>query len=131
MAGITGGDCFQAALRTVMDMSKKEQDGCYVVHGYPMGQGDIEGVRFVHAWVERTEGVLTPDGTLVHLDIVIDNSNGKSVEMPKVMYYKLGKIDPDEVVQYDVQEAFLKAVTAGHYGPWDLERTEEELEFGT
>jgi hypothetical protein len=127
---MTGGDCFQAALRTVMDMPKEEQDGCYVVHGYPMGQGDIEGIRFVHAWVEAKEKVAeTDDGESISIDVVIDNSNGKEVSMPRAMYYRLGKIDPDEVVRYEVQEAFLKAVTTGHYGPWDIDRTEEEMEL--
>jgi len=120
----TGGDCFDAAVKFVMDKPKEEQDSYQIVHGYPTGQGDIEGMRFIHAWVETAEEI---DG--FSIPVVIDPSNGREVTMPKVMYYKLGKIDPDEVVIYEPQEAFLNCVTYGHWGPWDLEHTQEEVEY--
>ena len=86
-AGHSGGDCYEAAGKYMMDNC--DVDGCedlVLVHGEVGGQGALDGVRFGHAWVEK-------GGT------VIDKSNGRNINMPKFVYYAIGQvqnIDPDK-----------------------------------
>lgn len=76
------------------------------VHGVPMGQGAIEGVRFGHAWAE-----IDHDG----LRWVYDPSS--DLLMPAGLYYSVGRIE--DAVVYPAKEFFAKAVRTGHSGPWD------------
>ena len=48
----TGGDCYQAAGRYMMDHCLAGDDcDLILVHGEVAGQGPIEGLTFGHAWV--------------------------------------------------------------------------------
>ena len=103
------GDCFSAAGRYIMDMRFREPTGkCTLVHGIVAGQGAINGIRFLHAWVENE-------------NTVIDKSNGRDLSIPKDFYYVLGHINADETVRYTCEEASNKMMESGHYGPWDIE----------
>ena len=118
MTGV--GDCFEAALSFVMTVPDDELPSYRVCNGEPIGQGAIEGVRHAHAWVEHTVEVTWPgiEGYKFPLVTVIDRSNGKDVSMLAQLYYKLGQIEPDEVVRYEVADARRMAVRHGHWGPW-------------
>jgi hypothetical protein len=104
------GDCYEAAGNYMIEHclhSPVEQD-LTLVHGEVCGQGPLEGVTYGHAWVE--------DG-----DWVVDNSNGKSRRIPKVLYYAMGNItDLNNLHRYTWAEARVKLVTTKIWGPWDL-----------
>lgn len=106
------GDCFDAAANVMLEAPASEKDRYTLVHGVPEGQGDIEGIRFDHAWVEREEPNLP-------IKTVIDKSNGNDLELPDVLYYKIGKIDKADVKRYTYEEMTEKMVSTRTYGPWD------------
>lgn len=117
------GDCYEVALTYCINLRGDDRDRYRVCHGTPLGQGAIEGVRHGHAWVERTDVVTYPaNGTFAAVDmpfvIVIDESNGKQLELPQVLYYKIGHIDEHDVVRYTVDEALALALESETWGPW-------------
>lgn len=107
------GDCYEAAFHYILDHClgmavENPNHNLRLVHGEVAGQGPLEGVTFGHAWVE--------DG-----DIVIDQSNGRDIVMPKALYYAAGRIA--ELGNYHVytpEEARDKCIQHGTYGAWDL-----------
>jgi hypothetical protein len=106
------GDCYEAAFKFIMDecnFTPENSKRYILVHAEVMGQGEIEGITFGHAFVVK-------DHTLV-----IDRSNGRNLEMPAFLYYAIGQIqDIGNEHQYTWEEARKKAVEIGTYGPWDL-----------
>ena len=105
------GDCYEAAGRYMMDKCQFGGDctGWVLVHGEVMGQGDIDGITFGHAWVESN-------------GMVIDKSNGRDLQLPASLYYAVGKIDEiGNVVKYSWPDARDKILEFEHWGPWDLE----------
>jgi len=97
-----GGDCYSIAANFVLD---NEKNSPVLVHGEVRGQGAIEGIRYGHAWVEQG-------------DTVIDNSTGRKLKVPKVVYYALGDIS--KTYKYSVKETRQQLLKYEHYGPWDL-----------
>lgn len=109
------GDCYAAANRFCLTRSRDENAPVYeVVHGEVAGQGDLQGTRFGHAWVEHDEVV--GDHTV---RMVTDRSNRKDVTLPADFYYQLGEIDPDTVKRYSVEDVARYSARSGHHGPWD------------
>jgi hypothetical protein len=102
-----GGDCYEAAGKYVMDHALfPGTDGSLIlVHGEVTGQGDIAGIQYGHAWVEK-------GGT------VIDVSNGRNIKLPKAVYYAIGNIG--KTYKYTSEEMREKILESGHWGPWDL-----------
>lgn len=85
-----------------------------LVHGAPTLQaGPYKGNKFGHAWVESD-------------DTVWDFSNGKEIEMPKDVYYVLGKIDEKDNYYYTQHETRMKMIDEGTFGPWDAPSPEDE-----
>lgn len=83
----------------------------YIVHAEVKGQGQLEGIRYGHAWVEDDENVY-------------DHSNGREIKLPKQIYYLLGDIktdDPKKYRKYTFAEARKKMLDTGTYGCWDIE----------
>lgn len=103
------GDCYQAGANLISGLGKPVgiSDDAKLVHGMVAGQGQLDGVRFGHCWVE--------DG-----DTVYDHSNGRKLDIPKPVYYAIGQIDPEECYYYTKQEAVKFMVDTGHYGPWEM-----------
>ena len=119
------GDCFEAAGKLMMDLSWKDSadmSTVRLVHGEVAGQGSLKGTKFSHAWVERTEKLPEEYGKL---EMVLDHSNGEEKEMPKAIYYWLGKISDDfgnaNTHSYTYDEFVYKTHESGNWGPWDLE----------
>jgi hypothetical protein len=120
------GDCFEVGLHFIHSIPRGEEDRYKLCHGVPEGQGPIEGVRFDHCWIERTDPLpetMTPEQRAMfeqyEMNItVIDKSNGNDVEMPRLLYYQLGSINPRDVRRYTPDEARREAVRTGVYGPW-------------
>lgn len=97
------GDCYVAAYRT---MESNAKNNLRLVHGLASGQGNLKGIRYNHAWVESES-------------VVYDNSNGRRLELPKSVYYKLGKIKESEVFRYTRSDMYKMASKFGTYGPWE------------
>ncbi len=135
-----GGDCFEVALRVAYELSRKghadhpvNYENVCVVHGTPLGRGPHNnGKRYWHAWVEHTQhwvchaGWITEKATTLKLESVVDRSNGLDVEMPRAMYYNMGRMREKHVLRFstvgDHDEAMARADGHGHYGPWVDER---------
>ena len=99
------GDCYQAGGRLMMQFFGDNK--AKLVHGMVSGQGQLEGVRFGHCWVE-------------YKDKVLDHSNDQKRELPKDVYYLLGRIDPNECHYYTAEESSVKMLKYEHWGPWDM-----------
>ena len=113
----TGGDCYEAAGRNMMNYQPFSDKGMKLVHAFVSGQGSLTGRRYDHAWNELG-------------DEVIDNSNGRNIRMPKQAYYALGNINPDDPDQYRVYDmpGFRKMVTKyKHWGPWELKSSPKPI----
>ena len=107
------GDCYEAAVNYLLDHTlgmgvQNPNHDLRLVHGEVAGQGPLEGKTLGHAWIE--------DG-----DMVIDQSNGRDVYMPKWMYYQLGRIhELNNIHVYTPEQARAKMIETKIYGPWDL-----------
>lgn len=99
------GDCFVVALELITD--NPEFRDAVLCHGVVIGQKQLTGVSYAHAWLEMHGAV-------------IDQSNGREIIMPKFLYYALGCIEPDKVFTYTAREAWKKSLEYGTYGPWDF-----------
>jgi hypothetical protein len=107
------GDCYEANAKKMMEMSSFGTNPKYrLVHGMPHGQGPLEGIKFGHCWFEDAGKVY-------------DYSNGKSLKLPKKVYYALGKIDKSECHYYTWKQVSEKLVKYKHWGPWDMSGDEE------
>jgi hypothetical protein len=105
MTALSGkGNCFHVAADLVLSHAGA---GLTLCHGTPIAPaGPHEGERLYHAWAE------TDDGR------VIDRSNGNDVNLPRDAYYRLGRIDPAEVLRYSRLEVAALSLRFGHWGPW-------------
>ena len=99
------GDCYQAGGRLIMNFFGDKDHK--LVHGMVNGQGALEGIRFGHCWVESK-------------DTVLDHSNGKKRELPKQVYYALGRVNPKECYYYTPEEASKWMLKSKHWGPWEM-----------
>ena len=117
------GDCYEIAGKHMLENAHSNDILC---HGEVTGQGELNGIKYGHAWIERG-------------DLVIDKSNGRNIQMPKLVYYILGKIGQPSfdqagnyhegktnVHRYSYPEFSEKILEFGHWGPWDL-KTETGL----
>ena len=98
----------------MMSLDPAVADQYRLVQGVPTGQGTIEGTRFDHSWVERTDQVssVTPGFTRTEVT-VIDRSNGNNIELPRALYYKIGKISESDVTRYTREEMMVKTGLSG------------------
>jgi transposase len=103
------GDCFEAAYKKLYEVFREHPEA-KLVHAIVTGQGPIKGVQHGHAWVEIG-------------DTVLDYSNGRTIEMPKQIYYAVGNVDPNnskEYKTYSFKEMADISLDQGTYGPWEL-----------
>lgn len=118
------GDCMQVAANLMMRYEHSFFPGGKwdpggepsLVHALVRGRGKADGHRFPHAWVEVG-------------DTVYDHSSGVDRKIPKMLYYILGGIDPEEkgsFKKYNLEEMRKKLLSTGHYGPWDLDESLQE-----
>lgn len=119
----TGGDCYEAAANFILHRSTlhmmsggkvggsaEEVANFIVVHAEVMGQGPLEGTSFGHAFVIDTAS-----------DTVIDQSNGRDIRLPRMIYYAIGAIEEiGNYHEYTPEEVMENLIKYKHYGPWDL-----------
>jgi hypothetical protein len=117
------GDCYEVHGRFMLD-NHLEADDYILVHAEVMGQGQLAGIPYGHCF-------------LIHkaTDTVRDMSNGRDINMPRAIYYLLGKIDmaqywDDElgpveripkIYEYSRDEVMNWMSETGTFGPWELE----------
>jgi hypothetical protein len=116
VAGKTGnGNCYQIAAHMMFTWNKSTSPT--LCHGIVRGQGPLEGSSFGHGWIEY-EAILNGDkNSPVKLTMVIDHSNGKKLEIPQAIYYKIGSIKT--VRKYTKEQTRKNLLKSLHYGPWD------------
>lgn len=124
------GDCYEVHANFLAELHiRRDLDELAkwtLVHGIPLGQGPIEGLRFGHCWLETDGEIRTGTDGKPFMDpysgrTVVDLSNGRNIRMPKVVYYGIGNIDPDDCFYYTPREAFERMVEEEIYGPWDTD----------
>lgn len=109
------GDCFQANASHFLQSSRKDWRLC---HGIVLNSKD--GMPMMHCWIESEE-VKHLGKNKIEIFWVIDMSNTNDIRVPKGMYYHLGRIDPDEVVRYDLERFGELIAEFGTYGPWEID----------
>lgn len=109
------GDCYEANAKKMMEMSSHGTNPRFrLVHGMPHGQGPLEGIKFGHCWFEDAGKVY-------------DYSNGKSLKLPKKVYYAVGKIDKSECYYYTWEQVAKNLTKHKHWGPWDMSGDEVKV----
>ena len=107
-----GGDCYVKAGSFCLSPTSYNFIGKpYLVHSEVRGQGNLEGLRYGHAWVEDDKNVY-------------DFSNDREIIMPKEIYYLLGDIktdNPKKYQRYTFNEARDKMLETQNYGSWDIQ----------
>ena len=96
------GDCYDAAYKYI---TTHNDPSLRVVHGMVDGQGPLKGIRYDHAWIEKG-------------DMVIDTSNGKNLEIPKIVYYAIGNIKENQLIRYTQKEAMAASLKSGRTSGW-------------
>lgn len=98
------GNCFQEAWKAFYDNIAQKP---LLVHAIITGQGPLEGIKYVHAWVEIRDTVI--DKTIPLF------KNG----FPRDAYYRMARIDENLIFKYDSKQIRQKAEEWGTYGPWE------------
>jgi hypothetical protein len=101
------GECYRLAAQLVMDNREYK-----LVHAEVTGEGPIKGIRYGHAFTTFTdesssEWVFDPSG-----------ENETPVKVPKALYFKLGNINPDEIIEYPYEEVLENILKHETWGPW-------------
>ena len=99
------GDCYEAGGKLIMNFFGDKNHK--LVHGMVNGQGSLEGKRYGHCWVESR-------------DTILDHSNGRKLEIPKPVYYAMGRINPKECKYYTPEESAKFILDTGQWGPWEM-----------
>jgi hypothetical protein len=121
------GDCYEAAGKLMMDFHSPGQDSeaqmkkygrdpkMTLVHAEVMGQGELAGITFGHAFV-------IVDTWHGDARTAYDHSNGRNLELPAAFYFMMGKINEiDNYYEYEWPEAQEFIMNTGQWGPWELE----------
>ena len=100
---VATGNCYEDSATELMD--NPAFNGWTLVHGRPTLQIPPY-VEYGHAWLEDPSG-----------EIVWDP--GVKSELPKVLYYAFGRINPRDCYRYDAKQMKKKVVEFGHWGAWE------------
>lgn len=117
------GDCYDAAGKYILNKSTLymgsggevrgdvgEASNLVLVHAEVNGQGPMEGTTFGHGFVWDKSS-----------DIVIDRSNGRNIQLPKILYFAIGGVDEiGNFYLYTPQQMVENMIKYKHWGPWDL-----------
>lgn len=117
------GDCYEVHGRFMLN-NFGEADEYILVHAEVMGQDQLAGVPYGHCFLIHKD-----------TDIVHDMSNGRHLELPRVIYYMLGKIDQSrywddelglvertpKIYEYTREQVMEWMSKTGTFGPWELE----------
>tara|TARA_B100001250_G_C19796940_1_gene789172 strand:+ start:671 stop:1045 length:375 start_codon:yes stop_codon:yes gene_type:complete len=115
------GDCYEVHGKF---LSKQGPNSDFVlVHAECIGQGQIEGLPFGHAFLLNKA-----------TDEVHDLSNGRNIVLPRAVYFAVGKIEwpyyisdgnmierSIKVYEYSWEQMMENTLRTRLWGPWDLE----------
>lgn len=114
------GDCYEVSGRYMINHPNTKM---ILVHAEVIGQGQLEGIPYGHAFLLDRE-----------TDMIHDYSNGRKLKMPRMVYYLLGKVEEEviwtpkgrkertpKIYYYSWEEVMNKMSEYGTFGPWDLE----------
>ena len=107
MNGQAKGDCYRTALNTAEALlgcclsETGVEKPVTVIHGSVL---QSSGNRIDHAWVELGD------------DKVIDRCSAVDLDIAKEDYVR--KTQAVEEARYSVEQALVRAVKSGHWGPW-------------
>ena len=108
---MTAGDCYRIAGRELTNPTTRA--GLTLCHGYPcLTGGDHVGERYGHAWLEFQD----EDGIWIAYD---PSSHG--INIPRVLFYAVGNIDPQHVHRYTLLQAVHKMIELEQWGPWEAD----------
>jgi hypothetical protein len=111
------GDCFDSAFDFMFENGDK-MEGLKLVHGFVSGKGELNGYRFAHGWCETD-------------DMVYDNANGRKGALPKMIYYGIGNIHPDDCKYYTFNETMKMAEKHMNKGPWEIKNKVYKEKFNS
>lgn len=117
------GHCFENTGRYMLNNPGTDT---ILVHGTMMGQGPIEGIRFAHSWLERTEEHEVNGQTMqvrIAIDMTTDERVDEPLELPADLYENIGQAEVH--ARYTADEVLSKLAEHQHWGPWDFEETAE------
>lgn len=132
------GNCYQAAATLLMHASELGLRNPRVVQAMVRGQGELAGSLIGHSWLEadsfgpedRPEGASDMIWDfMMRSRTVYDYSSGKSTELPADFYRAvagLSEYSDYPIHEYTLEEALVKMLEIGTYGPWTddiVERT--------
>ena len=108
-SGFKMGDCYQNAAEFQMEKPEFEGSTVWLCHGEVMHSE--KHFYHGHAWLEWGDCA----------GLVIDPSTGKpeALFVPAPMYYKLGKINPETIKRFTVDETRENLVKTECWGPWE------------
>lgn len=118
---IGNGNCYEVSAKLILDWKLDNCDSYPLLcHGMVHGQGPLKGAIFGHGWVEYKKRLpSTNNGHNPTIEIALDKSNGKELEIPAPVYYLIGKINSEEVKKYNKEEIRKNILKHGHWGPWE------------
>lgn len=118
------GLCYERSGKAVLygNPAIDDWENVRLCHGYPIGAGgEVEGKKMGHAWVEGKQNVPIAGGGggggTIKVDMVFDADSDTTV--PCGLFYAIGQINFKEVQRYTKEEARTKALSTGHWGPWE------------
>lgn len=104
------GNCYEAAGKYMLEASIGNEN-FILVHAEVMGQGQLQGTTFGHAFVVD-----------IAQNIVIDKSNGRNLELPSPLYFAIGNIyDIGNYFEYTRKQMLENMLKYETWGPWQLE----------
>lgn len=124
----TPGNCLEDSFMCLLEkVYDKPGAPCKLVHGYPRltqpDRGYPKGTLYGHAWLERRAvpsdygpGKLPQTYQALGPVVCIDVYRG--LPCPQVMYYYVGRIDPQWCAYYTLAQAKRALAEAGNWGHW-------------
>lgn len=119
---IGNGNCYEMSAKFLLNTKETQKvSNPQLCHGIVCGQGPLEGAIFGHSWIEYERMPTTTTATITAMPtikLVLDKSNGKTLEIPSPIYYHLGRIEPNKVKKYSQEEVRENILKYQHWGPW-------------
>jgi len=111
------GNCYKSSGEYLMDeWLKGEHEQYTLVHGIPTLTVE-PFTRYGHSWIEFTAVVGVIAGRQLKTVMCLDTETNNVV--PRDLFYKVGRIKPEECFRYKFSEMRERINETGHWGPWE------------
>lgn len=88
-----------------------QRDAWRLCHGLATSQRGSDIFRGARAWTECR-------GRCIDV-----RPSGQVLTLPRVVFYAMGGIEPDDVHRYDMRSVVKRWKQSHHWGPWDVDAT--------